>query len=191
MTAKAKGPEETSELLAAAQRVDKEMREFEHLVRAATREPLNARRRIQQSAGEMRSAVECAERLGEALRALVGAFEGSAVKTRTLEEELRARSAEVERRAAELDALEARVGALGQQGAAVSTKLREATPGSGPAIAEAVAALGALAEDARKLEADAAEARFGEVQREAQSIAQKVATLAGRLGSAAGKPTAS
>ena len=187
-----KRKEAESDLVATSRLVDQELAYFEALVRAATREPLNARRRLQQTVQEIRGAGECQARIGDVLRRLVATFEATAARNQELERTLRERAEELERRHVELAALEERIAGLGARGADLSARLlplrevfaRAAAEGRKPDAPEvlAVAAeLRDLSSAAADLERDALAARFGEIVREAQSIHQRLAKLASTL----------
>jgi len=188
------GAQERSELVVAAERVDADLKKFEHDVAVACREPLNSQKQIARAAQALQDLGTADQQLGQGLKALVDAITMARQRQQSNVEAAVNRAHEVERRSQVLKDLLERYGDLGgvamqlnQLALHISTQAKEATTpeqvaGLFVSLKDLQDQLAKAAEGAQLL-VDASEAaEFTDVSREAESLRQQLLSSKNKLG---------
>lgn len=190
---KDKGAE--SELVAAAEALDAELRSFERLADAARKHPLSSQKNLERMAGVLKEAAESDARLEGAVRALAEAITASRGKQQAQAEVVHARALALQKRTEELMELQRSFQALGASAADLTVRMKEVLgqrgagargegAGSGGIVglAELVERTGAVTDEARRLAEAAKEKDFSDIAQQADGLRQQLAAARNRLG---------
>jgi chromosome segregation ATPase len=188
---------ETSPLTAAAVAFDEALQRFSALTDALRRRPLESRHALESAADLLRQVTACQEELQIKAQALVGALGAAREAQQAQAEEVHERAQEIQRRAQVYAALTGRFEEVGQQAAGLNTLaqgllgrrgmadqgLRDAElPALLSELDELRERMGAVAEQAAALIADARADRFDELGGRAESLRQQLLAARNKVG---------
>lgn len=198
---KDKGSE--SELVAAAEALDAELRSFERLADAARRHPLSSQKNLERMAGVLKEAAESDARMEGAVRALAEAITAARQKQQAQAEVVHARALALQQRTEDFMELQRSFQALGASAADLTVRMKEVlgqrgggAPGEGSegggggggggggiaGLADLVERTGAVTDEARRLAEAAKEKDFGDIAQQADGLRQQLAAARNRLG---------
>lgn len=184
----------SSELSAAAEALDTQLRRFESLAEQLRKAPLNSEKSLEKASKLLRDVADQDKVLNEAVSALVAAVSNARNRQHQEAEAVNARALELEQRATAFKALLERYGALGQSAAELNQRMQEFAAQRGQAQSEEqqAALIGTLdalqermvqvAEEAQAVTALADEQDFTDVGRQADSLRQQILSARNKLG---------
>lgn len=188
-----KSGERRSELVAAAETIENDVRRLEELSLSARKTRLNSEKNISRAARELQDALDQQERLAHGLRSLGEAMLRLQQRQQAAFEPLGARAMELQERTARLAEHMERFGVLGVEAGEVIKVLQrrggegeasdEAEPVSidASAIVEVDGKLIGLVEQAKTLADSAQHEDFTDIAREADVLKQRVQSMRQRL----------
>jgi DNA repair exonuclease SbcCD ATPase subunit len=196
---KDKGAE--SELVAAAEALDAELKTFERLADAARRHPLSSQKNLERMVGVLKEAAESDARMEGAVRALAEAITAARQKQQAQAEVVHARALALQQRTEAFMELQRSFQALGASAADLTVRMKEVigqrgggAPGEGSeggggggggglaGLADLVERTGAVTDEARRLAEAAKEKDFGDIAQQADGLRQQLAAARNRLG---------
>jgi DNA repair exonuclease SbcCD ATPase subunit len=177
----AKGNQDASELVNAAQALENELLKLEALSKSVRKLRLSSEKTITRAAKELSEALSLQGGLAEGLQALAASMAQMQTRQSAALEPLAAFASELQQRMLKLREHMDGFGALGKAAGEVSSLLQSEDQERSAVLAQADAQLTKIADGARAL-FDAAHADdFPEVAREADALKQRVAALRRRL----------
>jgi uncharacterized protein YoxC len=192
MSKSAKPP--TSELTAAAEALDEQLRRFESLTEQFKKSPLNSEKSLERASKLLRDVAEQDRVLNESVSALVAAVAGARDRQQKNAEAVNAHAQYLEKRAETFKTLLERYGALGQSAAELNQRMQDfaakrAEPQTAEKNVELVGSLDALsermgqvAEEAQAVVKLAEEQDFTDIGRQADSLRQQILSARNKLG---------
>jgi uncharacterized protein YoxC len=192
MNKSAKPP--SSELTAAAEALDNQLRRFESLTEQFQKSPLNSEKSLERASKLLRDVAEQDRVLNESVSALVAAVAGARDRQQKNAEAVNEHAQYLEKRAETFKTLLERYGALGQSAAELNQRMQEfaskrAEAQTAEQNAELVGSLDALqermgqvAEEAQAVVTLADEQDFTDIGRQADSLRQQILSARNKLG---------
>ncbi len=192
MSKSAKPP--TSELTAAAEALDEQLRRFESLTDQFKKSPLNSEKSLERASKLLRDVAEQDRVLNECVSALVAAVSGARDRQQKNAEAVNEHAQYLEKRAETFKTLLERYGALGQSAAELNQRMQDfAAKRSEPQTAEKNLQLvesldglsermGQVADEAQAVVTLADEQDFGDIGRQADSLRQQILSARNKLG---------
>ncbi|HEX8699272.1 MAG TPA: hypothetical protein VF815_10580 [Myxococcaceae bacterium] len=192
MSKSAKPP--SSELTAAAEVLDEQLRRFESLTDQFKKSPLNSEKSLERASKLLRDVAEQDRVLNESVSALVAAVSNARDRQQKNAEAVNEHAQYLEKRAETFKTLLERYGALGQSAAELNQRMQDfaakrAAPQTAETNVELVGSLDALsermgqvAEEAQAVVTLADEQDFGDIGRQADSLRQQILSARNKLG---------
>jgi uncharacterized protein YoxC len=192
MSKSAKPP--TSDLTAAAEALDEQLRRFESLTEQFKKAPLNSEKSLERASKLLRDVAEQDRVLNESVSALVAAVSGARDRQQKNAEAVNEHAQYLEKRAETFKTLLERYGALGQSAAELNHRMQDfaakrAEPQTAEKSVEVVASLdglsermGQVADEAQAVVTLAEEQDFGDIGRQADSLRQQILSARNKLG---------
>ena len=183
-----------SDITEAALAVERELRKFEQLSKAACKMPIDAHRQLERAAQATMEAAQGQERVNAALGALVQTINAMRERHEGNLRALNDRGEAIRLRAAEISPLYERYAALGDEGRLLNEAVQQAasmqpgatTPEQISAFATVIEGIevqmAKLGEDARELARDATTRGAAELAEQAEGLRQRVAAAKNKLG---------
>jgi DNA repair exonuclease SbcCD ATPase subunit len=184
-----------SGLTSSAAGLDGELRRYVELAATAVRVPLTSEKNIERAARAIADAAESEKRVLAHVQALVGAITGAREAQQSSTEALNAHASAVTRRRAELDARLARFAQLGEVAKTMNAAIQkvagykanpyDANPTEADemknALTQVEEGMATVATHANELAAEATQASFEDLARQAESLRQQVLAAKNRL----------
>jgi uncharacterized protein YoxC len=192
MSKSAKPP--TSDLTAAAEALDEQLRRFESLTEQFQKAPLNSEKSLERASKLLRDVAEQDRVLNESVSALVAAVSGARDRQQKNAEAVNEHAQYLEKRAETFKTLLERYGALGQSAAELNQRMQDfaakrAEPQTAEKNVEVVASLeglsermGQVADEAQAVVKLAEEQDFADIGRQADSLRQQILSARNKLG---------
>jgi uncharacterized protein YoxC len=192
MSKSAKPP--TSDLTAAAEDLDEQLRRFESLTEQFQKAPLNSEKSLERASKLLRDVAEQDRVLNESVSALVAAVSGARDRQQKNAEAVNEHAQYLEKRAETFKTLLERYGALGQSAAELNQRMQDfaakrAEPQTAEKNVEVVASLeglsermGQVADEAQAVVKLAEEQDFADIGRQADSLRQQILSARNKLG---------
>lgn len=183
----AKPDKDRSELIVAAEALDRELRTFEEIVRSSSKAPLNSQKNLERAANLLTEVAQCHDRLGGAVQTLIGAITAARDWQQGQAEAVQARAEQIKARTEEYQGLLDRYQALGENAAQLNKLMNEivSSPEKEDAIATRIDEIHnrilRVAEDAQELARIAQEKDFADVGRQADSLRQQLISVRGKV----------
>lgn len=169
----------TSELLAATEAVEAELKRFEDATASFQKINLNSRKNLERATKALNELAEGDQRIVDSVQLVVKAI--GTVRDRQLAqvEHIRAKAEEIKARSTSFRELEEALQALGTDAAGLSTKLKQA-PDVDPPV-ELDAEMGELASKAKALAERATSHDFDDLSRVADGLRQQILAVRAKL----------
>lgn len=187
----------TSELVAAAEAFEQELAQFGRLSETVCKGALNSQKALERAGRALQELAAMEQRLQNAAGVLIGALNVARERQQAQAEAAQARAREIQERAEVSTALMQRFAELGGEAAKLGERVREIGAGSDGAEADKAAMVAKLAdlavpmtelaEKAQSLAADAREADFEDVARQADALRQQVLAARNKVALMGGK----
>jgi uncharacterized protein YoxC len=183
----------TSELTAAAEVLENQMRRFESLAEQLRKAPLDSEKSLEKASKLLRDVAEQDRVLNEAVSALVAAVSSARDRQHQQAEAVNARAQELQQRAETFKELLERYGALGQSAAGLNQRMQEfaarrAEAKTAEQNAELLTHLDGLhqsmeqvADEAHAVNQLADEKDFKDIGRQAESLRQQILSAKNKL----------
>jgi uncharacterized protein YoxC len=184
----------TSELTAAAEALDNQLRRFESLTEQFKKAPLNSEKSLEKASKLLRDVAEQDRVLNETVSALVAAVAGARDRQQKNAEAVNEHAQYLEKRAETFKTLLERYGALGQSAAELNQRMQDfaakrAEPQTAEKSVEVVSSLdglsdrmGQVADEAHEVVKLADEQDFTDIGRQADSLRQQILSARNKLG---------
>jgi len=184
----------TSELSAAAEALDNQLRRFESLTEQFKKAPLNSEKSLEKASKLLRDVAEQDRVLNETVSALVAAVAGARDRQQKNAEAVNEHAQYLEKRAETFKTLLERYGALGQSAAELNQRMQDfaakrAEPQTAEKSVEVVSSLdglsdrmGQVADEAQEVVKLADEQDFTDIGRQADSLRQQILSARNKLG---------
>ncbi|HLL05812.1 MAG TPA: hypothetical protein VK539_34900 [Myxococcaceae bacterium] len=184
----------TSELSAAAEALDNQLRRFESLTEQFKKAPLNSEKSLEKASKLLRDVAEQDRVLNETVSALVAAVAGARDRQQKNAEAVNEHAQYLEKRAETFKTLLERYGALGQSAAELNQRMQDfaakrAEPQTAEKSVEVVSSLdglsdrmGQVADEAHEVVKLADEQDFTDIGRQADSLRQQILSARNKLG---------
>jgi uncharacterized protein YoxC len=184
----------TSELTAAAEALDNQLRRFESLTEQFKKAPLNSEKSLEKASKLLRDVAEQDRVLNESVSALVAAVAGARDRQQKNAEAVNEHAQYLEKRAETFKTLLERYGALGQSAAELNQRMQDfaakrAEPQTAEKSVEVVSSLdglsdrmGQVADEAQEVVKLADEQDFTDIGRQADSLRQQILSARNKLG---------
>jgi uncharacterized protein YoxC len=184
----------TSELTAAAEALDNQLRRFESLTEQFKKAPLNSEKSLEKASKLLRDVAEQDRVLNETVSALVAAVAGARDRQQKNAEAVNEHAQYLEKRAETFKTLLERYGALGQSAAELNQRMQDfaakrAEPQTAEKSVEVVNSLdglsdrmGQVADEAQEVVKLADEQDFTDIGRQADSLRQQILSARNKLG---------
>ncbi len=184
----------TSELTAAAEALDEQLRRFESLTEQFKKAPLNSEKSLEKASKLLRDVAEQDRVLNESVSALVAAVAGARDRQQKNAEAVNEHAQYLEKRAETFKTLLERYGALGQSAAELNQRMQDfaakrAEPQTAEKSVEVVSSLdglsdrmGQVADEAQEVVKLADEQDFTDIGRQADSLRQQILSARNKLG---------
>jgi uncharacterized protein YoxC len=184
----------TSELTAAAEALDNQLRRFESLTEQFKKAPLNSEKSLEKASKLLRDVAEQDRVLNESVSALVAAVAGARDRQQKNAEAVNEHAQYLEKRAETFKTLLERYGALGQSAAELNQRMQDfAAKRAEPQTAENSVAvvnsldglserMGQVADEAQQVVKLADEQDFTDIGRQADSLRQQILSARNKLG---------
>ncbi len=176
-----KGDRELPELVRAAETLESELVKLESLSRSVRKIRLNSERNISKAAKELTGAAELQEGLGVGLQALASAMASMQARQQAALEPLAAFANEIQARMQLLSEHMQAFAALGVAASEVTNTIQDANGDTSAIIDSVGSQLTQISQAARGLREAAHGNDFPEVEREADTLEQRVSALRKRL----------
>ena len=184
----------TSELTAAAEALDNQLRRFESLTEQFKKAPLNSEKSLEKASKLLRDVAEQDRVLNETVSALVAAVAGARDRQQKNAEAVNEHAQYLEKRAETFKTLLERYGALGHSAAELNQRMQDfaakrAEPQTAEKSVEVVNSLdglsermGQVADEAQEVVKLADEQDFTDIGRQADSLRQQILSARNKLG---------
>lgn len=184
----------TSELTAAAEALDSQLRRFESLTEQFKKSPLNSEKSLEKASKLLRDVAEQDRVLNESVSALVAAVASARDRQQKNAEAVNEHAQYLEKRAETFKTLLERYGALGQSAAELNQRMQDfaakraeaQTPEKSAEVVDSLDALsermGQVAEEAQEVVKLADEQDFTDIGRQADSLRQQILSARNKLG---------
>jgi uncharacterized protein YoxC len=193
MSKSAKPP--SSDLTAAAEALDSQLRRFESLTEQFQKSPLNSEKSLERASKLLRDVAEQDRILNESVSALVAAVAGARDRQQKNAEAVNEHAQYLEKRAETFKTLLERYGALGQSAAELNQRMQDfatkraeaqTTPEKSAEVLVSLDALqermGQVADEAQAVVKLAEEQDFTDIGRQADSLRQQILSARNKLG---------
>lgn len=180
-----------SDLVTAAEALERELRTFEGLAEAVRKHPLSSQKNLERMAATLKEVTESDDRLSAGIQALLAAINHARERQEAQARAVHARAIELQQRAEELGALQQRYAALGVSAAELNALMQQIAARkseTGAADADLAAGLGELIEklgqisgEAKHLTEIAREQDFADVMQQADALRQQLQAARNKL----------
>lgn len=180
-----------SDLVTAAEALDRELRTFEGLAEAVRKHPLSSQKNLERMAATLKEVTESDDRLSAGIQALLAAINHARERQEAQARAVHARALELQQRAEELGALQQRYAALGVSAGELNALMQQIAARkseTGASDADLAAGLGGLIEklgqiagEAKHLTETARERDFVDVMQQADALRQQLQAARNKL----------
>lgn len=180
-----------SDLVTAAEALDRELRTFEGLAEAVRKHPLSSQKNLERMAATLKEVTESDDRLSAGIQALLAAINHARERQEAQARAVHARALELQQRTEELGALQQRYAALGvsagelnalmQQIAARKSETGASDADLAAGLGELIEKLGQIAGEAKHLTETARERDFVDVMQQADALRQQLQAARNKL----------
>ena len=183
-----------TDLTVAAAALDSELRKFEELALVARKITLNSEKNLERAAKAIQEAVDCQDRVGEQVRALLTAIRAAGERQQATSEQLHARAEELQTRSTQFGELLQKYAALGEEAKEINglvqqvgvlkdeTKTPEGAAAVVARLVEIQERMGQAVDRAQALSKAAEAEELIDVARQADSLRQQISSARNKLG---------